>query len=122
MGVNIYLSDYMYFCWQMDVNSLQELKCELYAIIQDFLLEHQWSREERQIDRMRNHKRKNLRLTIDLLRIIMSTFYMIKKKGKKQDFHDLMKKLYAFFLSIYEQPNEKLRELIEEEAMKERIK
>ena len=80
------------------------------------------SREEREIDRMRNLKRKNLRLTVDLLRIILSTFYMIKKKGTKKDFHELMKRLYVFFLTIYEQPNEKLRELIEEEAMKERIK
>lgn len=111
----------MYFCGQMNVNSLQELKWELYTIFQNFLLEHKWSREERETDRMRNLKRKNLRLTVDLLRILMSTFYMIKTKGNKKDFHVLMKRLYVFSLKIYEQPNEKLREMIEDEINRKHV-
>ena len=111
----------MYFCGQMNVNSLQELKWELYTIFQNFLLEHKWSREERETDRMRNLKRKNLRLTADLLRIMMSTFYMIKTKGNKKDFHVLMKRLYVFSLKIYEQPNEKLREMIEDEINRKHV-
>lgn len=106
----------------MDINTFQELIWKLYAIIQDFLLEHQWSREEREIDRMRNAKRKSLRLTSDLMRITVSTFYMIKKKGTKKDFHDLMKRLYVFFLSIYEQPNEKLRKMIDNEVKERKPK
>ena len=106
----------------MDINTFQELIWKLYAIFQDFLLEHKWSREEREIDRMRNAKRKSLRLTSDLMRIILSTFYMIKKKGNKQDFHDLMKRLYVFFLKIYELPNEKLRKMIDNEVKERKPK
>ena len=106
----------------MEIRTLHILLLGLHQLFNDFLTEHGWVRAEREMDRMGYRKRKNLRTTIDLLRLIIGTFYIIKKYGTKKDFHDLMKRLYVFFLTIYEQPNEKLREMIDNEVKKRKPK
>ena len=112
----------MYFCPQMEIRTLHNLLCGLHKLFNDFLTEHGWVRAEREMDRMGYRKRKNLRTTIDLLRLIIGTFYIIKKYGTKKDFHDLMKRLYVFFLKIYELPNEKLRKMIDNEVKERKPK
>ena len=106
----------------MEIRTLHKLLCELHQLFNDFLTEHGWVRAERETDRMGYRKRMNLIATIDLLRLITGTFYIIKKYGTKKDFHDLMKRLYVFFQTIYEQPNEKLRKMIDNEVKKRKPK
>ena len=106
----------------MEIRTLHNLLCGLHKLFNDFLTEHGWVRAEREMDRMGYRKRKNLRTTIDLLRLIIGTFYIIKKYGTKKDFQDLMKRLYVFFLKIYELPNEKLRKMIDNEVKERKPK
>lgn len=81
---------------------LFKLRKEIYETIHTFLLEHNWCTEESGIDRMVSKKQKNLLLTPYLIRLILGTIDVIKTKGTKKDFHDLMLRLRKVFLNFYE--------------------
>ena len=100
----------------MKIKSLYDLQRGLYETFHVFLVEHNWSRQERYIDRMRYEKRKNLRLTMDLLRLMISTILVIKIKGTKEDFDDLMHRLYLLFLAFFEKRNDKVRKMLDDAA------
>ncbi|MCR4965199.1 MAG: hypothetical protein K6A41_06045, partial [Bacteroidales bacterium] len=86
----------------MKIIELYNLRKEIYETIHTFLLEHKWCTEESKIDRMGYKKRKNLRLTSDFIRLFLGTIVVIKTKGTKKDFDDLMNRLLDLLLNFFD--------------------
>lgn len=50
---------------------------------------------------------------------MISTILVIKIKGTKEDFDDLMHRLYLLFLAFFEKRNDKVRKMLDDAAEKE---
>lgn len=86
----------------MKIKELYNLRNEIYETVHIFLLEHNWCTEVSRIDHMGYKKRKNLRLPSDFIRLLFDTILVIKTKGTRKDFHDLMIRLREVLLNFYE--------------------
>lgn len=86
----------------------------------DLIHSRNWSTLSRQTCRMRKQKMLNPKSPNDIVRLVAATVYIIRTRGKSEDFEQLTSIFHRWLSSFYSCPIDELTQFLDDAAEEEK--